>query len=52
MDDEYECIGVCEPDPETGRCLACARPLSAPALAGMEAFAETAGETPETCNSF
>jgi predicted Fe-S protein YdhL (DUF1289 family) len=26
-DDDYPCIGVCAPDPETGLCLGCGRPL-------------------------
>lgn len=27
----YECIGICQPDPATGRCTGCGRPLNAAA---------------------
>ncbi len=27
FEDDYPCIGVCTPDPETGLCLGCGRPL-------------------------
>ncbi|WP_145842595.1 DUF1289 domain-containing protein [Denitratisoma sp. DHT3] len=27
---EYECIGICEPDPLSGRCQGCGRPLIEP----------------------
>jgi hypothetical protein len=26
-EDDYPCIGVCAPDPETGLCIGCGRPL-------------------------
>jgi hypothetical protein len=26
-EDDYPCIGVCTPDPETGLCIGCGRPL-------------------------
>jgi hypothetical protein len=28
-EDDYPCIGVCAPDPETGLCIGCGRPLHA-----------------------
>lgn len=28
--DEFECIGICSPDPLSGQCLGCGRPLAAP----------------------
>lgn len=41
-EDDYECIGICEIEPESGICLGCGRPLreEAPALA---AEAQAAG---------
>lgn len=26
--DPYECIGICQPDPDTGHCSGCGRPLT------------------------
>jgi len=45
-EDAYECIGLCEIEPESGICLGCGRPLgedSAAATTGS-ATAATAGE--------
>ncbi len=27
-EDAYQCIGVCQPEPESGLCQGCGRPLS------------------------
>jgi hypothetical protein len=42
-EDAYECIGICEIEPESGICLGCGRPLreEAPAVAA-EALAASA----------
>lgn len=32
MNDEFECIGVCAPEPESGACAGCGRPMTLAAL--------------------
>lgn len=42
----YECVGICQPDPTTGRCTGCGRPLNAAAAPAKSALA-TAGTSKE-----
>lgn len=38
MDDQYECIGICERDPDSGICLGCGRPLTESGPADADAL--------------
>lgn len=47
-DDEiYVCVGICQPDPDSGYCLGCGRPpLDSPEVVTVQEQSSTAGEPP------
>lgn len=47
MEDEFTCIGVCTPDPESGACVGCDRPLTLPALIAYNERKKGAPATPQ-----
>lgn len=45
--DEFPCIGICTPDPASGLCEGCGRPLEEPAITAYNERKQASAQPPE-----